>query len=143
MAVLHDDHPIGHGQSLLLVVGHQDKGDAELTLEALQLDLHIAAQPRVEGRKRLVQKQHPRGVDDRPGKSHTLLLAAGELSGVTFGISPHPDLVKDLVDPFEQLLPFDSFKFQTEGHIFRNRHVGEKRIALKHGVDLALFRRQG
>ena len=71
-----------HGQRLLLVVGDEDQGDAELLLQLLQLELHLLAQLAVERAERLVAQAAPRGsITMRAGQRDALLLAAGELAG--------------------------------------------------------------
>jgi hypothetical protein len=60
-------------------VGDVDEGDADLALDALELDLHLLAQLEVQRAERLVEQQHLRAVDDRPGQRDALALAAGEL----------------------------------------------------------------
>ena len=77
-AVGHDRDPVRHGQRLTLVVGDVDEGDADLVLDALELDLHLLAELQVERAQRLVQQQHPRVHHQRPGQRDALLLAAGE-----------------------------------------------------------------
>ena len=80
-AVVHHRDPVAHRQRLLLVVGDVDEGDADLALDPLQLELQALAQLQVEGAERLVEEQHLRQVDQRPGERDPLLLAAGELRG--------------------------------------------------------------
>ena len=70
---------IGHRQGLTLVVGHVDEGDAELLLQALELDLHFLAQLEVERAQRLVEQQHLGAVDQRARQRDPLALAAGQL----------------------------------------------------------------
>ena len=77
-AVAHDADAVGHRQRLLLVMGDQHEGDADIALQVLQLDLHVAAQLAVESGERLVEQQHLRPVDQGAGKRDALLLAAGE-----------------------------------------------------------------
>ena len=59
-AVVEDRDPVAHGQRLLLVVGDEHEGDADLALDLLQLDLHLPAQLEVERAERLVEQQHLR-----------------------------------------------------------------------------------
>ena len=80
-AVGHDRDPVGHGQRLTLVMGDVDEGDADLLLDALELDLHLLAELQVERAQRLVQEQHPRVHHQRAGERDALLLAAGEHRG--------------------------------------------------------------
>ena len=78
-AVLHDHDGVGHGEGLLLIVGHVDEGDAQLLLHALQLHLHLLAELQVEGAQGLVEEQNLGLVHQGSGDGHPLLLAAGEL----------------------------------------------------------------
>ena len=43
IALVHDHDGVGHGEGLLLVVGHIDEGDSQLVLKPDQLVLHILA----------------------------------------------------------------------------------------------------
>ena len=78
-AVVHHDDLVGHDERLALVVGDVDRGDAELALDAAELELHLLAQLAVERGERLVEQQEVRLEHQRPGDRHALLLAAGEL----------------------------------------------------------------
>ena len=102
---VHHRDGVGHRHGLLLVVGHVHEGDADVGLDALQLDLHLAAQLEVEGAERLVEEQHLGPVDQRPGQRDPLLLAAGELGGRRAGVRPSStsssisrDLLLDVLD---------------------------------------------
>ena len=66
-----------HG--LLLIVRHVHERDADVLLDALELDLQLLAQAQVERAERLVEQQRARPVDQRAGERDALLLAAGEL----------------------------------------------------------------
>src|SRR6266704_2712351 len=59
-----------------LVVGHVDRGDPQLALQAFQLEAHQLAQLRIEVGKRLVQEQQLRLHDERPREREALLLPA-------------------------------------------------------------------
>ena len=78
-AVVEDREAVAHRERLLLVVRHVDERDADLALDALELDLHLLAQLEVERAERLVEQQQPRAVDDRARERDALALAAGEL----------------------------------------------------------------
>ena len=85
VAVEHDRDAVRHRQRLLLVVGDEHEGDADLALEQLQLDLHLLAELAVEGAERLVEQQHRRAVHQRPGERDALLLAARQLPRLALG----------------------------------------------------------
>src|SRR5207253_7579485 len=98
-AVPHDGDAIGHGQRLALVVGDVDRGDADLTLQALELDLHVVAQLLVEGAEGLVEKEDGGARDEGPGEGDPLLLAAGELARIPRAIRGQPDELERLDEP--------------------------------------------
>ena len=53
---------------------------SHLTLQALELQLHLLAELEVQCTQRLVQQQDLRLVDQTAGNGNTLLLAAGHLA---------------------------------------------------------------
>ena len=73
---VHDRDPVGHGQRFVLIVGHVDEGDADFTVETLELELHRFAQLQIERPQRLVQQQHLRPVYERARERDALLLSA-------------------------------------------------------------------
>ena len=74
--VSHDHDHVAHRERFLLVVGHVHEGDPDLTLEGLELELHLLAQLEVQGTERLVQEQHRGPIDERTGQGDALLLPA-------------------------------------------------------------------
>ena len=90
-AVAEDGDPVAHRQRLLLVVGDEAEGDADLALDLLELDLHLAAQLEVESAERLVEQQHLGPVDQGPGERDPLPLAAGELGRPAVAVPAQPD----------------------------------------------------
>ena len=59
-------------------MGHIDKGDVCLLLDALELNLHGLAQLEVKGAQGLVEQQHVGLVGQGPGNGNALLLSAGQ-----------------------------------------------------------------
>ena len=55
-AVTHEDNAVGHRQRLVLVVGDEDRCDAEPLLQPAQFRLHALAQALVERSERLVEQ---------------------------------------------------------------------------------------
>ena len=76
---VHHDDAVGDGHRLGLVVRDVDDGEAQTLLQVADLLAHLAAQPRVEVRQRLVEQQHLRLEHERARDGDALLLAAGEL----------------------------------------------------------------
>ena len=87
VARVHDRDAVAHRQRFLLVVGHVDERDADLALDALELELHDLSQLEVEGAERLVEQQRTGVVHQRAGQRHALLLSAGELRGLALARS--------------------------------------------------------
>ena len=75
----HDREAVGHRESLFLIVGHVQKGDADSFLDRLQLHLERAPELRVERPERLVEQQHRGMQHEGPCECDPLLLASGEL----------------------------------------------------------------
>ncbi len=136
--VVHDRHRVGHRHGLLLVVRHVQEGQADLGLDRLELELHLAAQLEVERAERLIQQEERRAVHDRPSKRHALLLAARELTGST-----RRDVVE--FDQAERLVRLgDGIRHaatpQSERDVLDHGHVREQRVALEHRVHRPLVR---
>jgi hypothetical protein len=122
-------------------VGHVDEGDPDRLLERLQLDLEGLAQLGVEGAQGLVQQQHRRVEDQRPGQRDPLLLAAGQL-GRPPPLQPlQLDQDQGLGDPPLGLGLAHVLEAQPEGDVVGHVQEREQGVALEHRVDLALVRR--
>ena len=75
-----------------------DERDPDLVLDPLQLELHLLAELEVERPERLVEEEDARVVDDRPGESDALLLAAGQLRRLALLASREVDELEHLAD---------------------------------------------
>ena len=141
LAVPHHGDAVGHGERLFLVVGDVDEGNAQLLLQGLQLQLHLAAQLKVQRAEGLVQQKHPGPVHHRPGNGHPLLLPAGKLAG-------HPVFIPGQLHQFQRLsygpgnLLFGAAaKLQAVPDVGGHRHVGKQGVILEYGVHVPLVRR--
>ena len=56
-------------------MGNQQKRDAQITLQILQFNLHLAAQLAVKSGQRFIKQQYSRPIDQRTRQGHALLLA--------------------------------------------------------------------
>ncbi len=75
----HHGEPVGHRERFLLVVRDEEEGDPDLALDALELDLELAAKLGVERAERLVEQEDVRRENQRTPECDPLLLAAREL----------------------------------------------------------------
>ena len=144
VARVHDRDAVTHRERFLLVMGDVDEGDADLALDALQLELHGMAQLQVQRTERFIEQQGAGVVHQRPGQRDPLLLATGKLAGLALGEIGEPDYLDDLVDPTFCLAPaFGLVQLpaaRAVGDVVPHGHVREQRIVLEHRVDVAFVR---
>ena len=102
LALVHHGDAVGDAHRLVLIVGHQDGGEAELALQPLDLDLHVEPEVAVERGERLVEQQD-RGLDgQRAGERHPLLLAARQLARQALAEAAELDDVEEARDARRQ-----------------------------------------
>ncbi len=142
LALVHDGDAVGDAHRLVLVVRHENGGETERPLQALDLDLHVETQVAVEGGEGLVEQQD-RGLDgERPRERHPLLLAARELARQAILEAPELDRLEEARDPCLDLGATDTAGAQAVGHVLRHRHVREEGVVLEDDADVALVGRQ-
>ncbi len=117
-----------------------DERDADLGLDALQLQLHLTPQLEVEGAERFVEEQHPGGVDQRAGHGDALLLAAGELVRLLARLLAQLHELQHVPDLLLHRL--DAAPAQTEGDVLEDVEVWEEGVGLEDRVHRPLVRRQ-
>ncbi|MGX1367088.1 hypothetical protein RKD19_002447 [Streptomyces canus] len=139
-ARVHHGDRVGHGHGLLLVVRDVHEGDADLGLDALELQLHLAAQLEVEGAERLVEEEHLGGVDQGSRDRHTLLLATRELVRLLTGLLPQLHELQHVLDLLLHRL--DATPAQAEGDVLEDVEVREEGVGLEDGVHRPLVGRQ-
>ena len=138
----HHGHAVAHGQRFLLIVGDEDEGDAALALDALELQLHLAAELEIQRAQRLIQQQHIRLVNQRARNRHALLLAAGKAGNAALFKARQTDQRQHAADLLGGLFLILLTQIRAEGDVLRDVQMREERVALEHGVDRALIRRQ-
>jgi hypothetical protein len=137
-ALVHQNDAVGEHDCLLLVMRHEDRGDAHLLQQAAQLHPHLVAQLDVEIGKRLVEQQHGRFDHDRAGDGDALLLAAGELARPSLGEAFELDQRQRTPDPLADLRRRHLPHAQAIGDVVEHAHMREQRVALEHQPDIAL-----
>ena len=120
---------------------HENKSDAEATLQQLEFNLHFFAQFAVESTKWLVEQQHAGAIDESSGNGNTLLLTTRHLPGLTLGQFTHLHHVEGFGNFCRNLRLRNSLLTQPVCHIFGNGHVWKQCVVLKDGVDVTLVRR--
>ena len=124
--------PVGERSGILEVMGDEDRRQAELAQQLLELGAHTRARVRVERGHRLVEQQHRGIACERPGQRDPLALAARELLG------PRPRQVRD-PEPLEQLVHAVA---AAEADVRLDGEVREERVLLEDQPDPPLFRGQ-
>ncbi len=129
-------------ERLALVVGHVNGGDAELALQALQLETKVMPKLRVQVRERLVEEQELRLHHQRARERQALLLAAGQLGRLALGEVVELDGVQHahhLVADFgARILP--GADFERERRVLEHVHVRPDRVRLEHHAEAAAVR---
>lgn len=92
-AVLQQQHPIRQGQSLGLIMGHVDRGEANLLLQGADLGADLIAQLCVKVRQWLVKQHHARRNSQGAGQRDALLLPARQCIGELFCMDRQAHLV--------------------------------------------------
>ena len=126
-----------------MVVGHDDGGDAQFLLDALDLHLHLHPELGVQVGQRLVQQQNGGMGHQGAGQGHPLLLAAGELPGIALVHAGELYQGEHVLHPLPDLLLGQLLELQAEGHVFKHRHMGEQRVVLEENADVAAVGRDG
>ncbi len=141
-AAVHDRDPVAHRQRLLLVVGHVHERDPDLGLDALELDLELAAKLEVERTERLVEEQDVGPVHERPGEGDALLLAARQLGWACASRSPSAGRARaPRRRAGRSRLRSTFLRRKPEPDVARDVEVREQRVLLEDHVDRPLVGR--
>src|SRR5690606_12958169 len=141
-SVIHYGDAVADRVRLLLVVGHEDRRQAEPLLQITQLAPHLHAQLGVEVRQRLVEQEHLGPNRNRPRQRDPLLLAAGELRRTPIGEAGEPYQLQSLGDARLYLRARQAAFLQPKSDIAPNGHVRPQGVGLEGHSDVALPRRQ-
>jgi len=124
-------------------VGDQNEGDAEIALQGLQFELHLAAQLAVKGGKRFVEQQNPGIVDKGARERDALLLSAGHFPDAAFLVTAEAYQFQGAVDRTRNLGSgqLRALLFQAVGDIAGHIEVRKQGIVLEDHVHRALVGR--
>ena len=111
-------------------------------LEGLELELHLLAELQVECAERLVEEQHRRMVDERPGERDALLLAARHLPRPASLVARQADHRRAPRRRGASSSALPTLRLaQAVPDVPGDVHVGEEGVVLEDGVDVALVGR--
>ena len=130
-AVVHHRDPVGHDQRLLLVMGDEERGQAEPALQPPDLELQPLPQLAVERAEGLVEQQQPRAEDHGAGERHPLLLPARELPRQPPASGPSSTSASASATRRGDLRLRPPPHLQREGDVLRDRQMREQRVILE------------
>ena len=136
--LVHHDHPLRKRHRLDLVVGDEQRGDAELGMQLADLDAGLRAQLGVEVRQRLVEEEDLRFAHDGSAHRHTLALTAGELARAPLQQRAQLEDTRGLAHARIDLGLGQLRDLQPIGHVVVHAHVRIERVVLEDHRDVAL-----
>ena len=136
---IHDPDPVGHRERLLLVVCHEDRRNADRTLNPANRAPELFPDLRIERTEGLIEEQHARFVREGARDGDTLLLAARKLRRQAPIHALERDEPQQLGAPPPPLAHGHAPRSQREFDVVGDRHVPEKRIVLEDEADLPLL----
>jgi hypothetical protein len=122
---------IAQFKGLFLIVSDEDGGYTEPALNVFEASSQLGANAHIESAERFVEQQHGRLIDQSARKRDSLLLASGELMGITVAQSSETYSIKEPLSPALSLFLCDLSDLQSEFDVLGNRHMAEDRIVLK------------
>src|SRR5579862_5498466 len=117
----HNDNLIGEENSLVNAVGHHQCSRRAGHPDALQFQVHGAAQYLVERAERLVEEQHGRIRHEGAGDRNTLTHSARKLAGEGVGIAGQADEFNQIVDALAIRAHFPAEDLKGQRDIAANR----------------------
>ena len=139
-AGVHDDQPVGQGHRLDLVVGDVDRGDAELALQALDLERASARAAWRRGWRAARRTGTPpararwRGPWRRAGAGRPRAGAAGAASN-----GPSSRILAAFCTRTSISALATAADLQAKGHVLVDAHVRIERVVLEHHGDVAIL----
>src|SRR6185436_5847863 len=114
---------------LSVVVCHEQRRDAFLPQDPLELPRRSCPRARIECGERLVEQQHAGRARERAGERDSLALASGELVCPGIGKMVDPEPRQQRLGPFP---PRDARQaLEWVGDVLPRAHVREERVILK------------
>src|SRR5439155_7698143 len=119
-------------------MGDVQRGDADLAMQARELEAHARAGLRVQLGERLVEKQEP-GLDDESTRyRHALPLVSRELAGPARLDAGKAHLPQGGLDLALELGPPRAALAEPEGHVLEHAQVGPEGVVAEDHAQVAL-----
>ena len=133
----HHRYPVGDGERLFQIVGHEQRGLPERAQDARQVGQKLFPQWPVETGHWFIQHQQPRARRQRARQRHALRLAAGESVDRPPAEAAQPHQFQQLPYPPRALGGAPGPHAQAEGDVARHVQMREQRLVLKHQSEAA------
>ena len=125
-----DNALVIHTDEIVLMGNHDDS--RALLVEAHEQIDYLEAHMRVNIARRLVRYDKIGVIRKGAGKSHTLLLAAGELGGIAIHLVRQPDYVEHERDALLNLVLLRAGDAHGERHVVEHGHLGDQAKILEY-----------
>ncbi|EWS65443.1 hypothetical protein Y695_01300 [Hydrogenophaga sp. T4] len=141
-AGVHHDHALRQRHGFDLVVGHEQRGDAEFAVQFLDLQPGLGAQLGVEVGQRFVEQEDLGLAHDGAAHGHALALTTREFARLARQQVTEFEDAGGLVHTLLDLGNRHLLDLQAIGHVVEHGHVRVERVVLEHHGDVALGRLQ-
>ncbi len=135
-AVAYHGDAVRERKRFFLIVRDVHGRDSQVLLQLADLGTHLYPDLRIEVRQRLVQEQDVRVQHEGAGERDALLLAAGELAGITELEARQVDLAEAGRDALGDRGTVELSHLESVGDVRLHRHVRPERIVLEHHADV-------
>ena len=142
MAIAQQHDLVGHPHRLGLVMRHVQHGDPQPTLQRQDLAAHVGTKLSIEVRQRFIHQADRCFGNDGAAEGHTLLLAAGKLTGLALQQMSDAENLDRARQPPRALGRRNTARPQPEHDILRDVQMGEQGIGLEHHRHAARRGRQ-
>src|SRR5581483_7595141 len=112
-------------------MGHIQKRDSALGLDALELDLHLLPELLIQRAERLIEQDDRGPVHERAGERDALLLAPGERDRLPPGLAWQADHLERRLHARRDRLARDPGHLESEGDVLLNRQMRKQRVLLE------------
>ena len=113
-------------------MGHENNGEPEFLLEALDFKTHAFPEFGIQVGQRFIQ-QHDLGIsNDGPGQGNPLLLSSGKITGIDFFHPIQTGVMQGLFHPLHDLRLGQFSDLQGKSHIFKDIHMWPDSEGLEH-----------
>ncbi|OQA43860.1 MAG: hypothetical protein BWY50_00717 [Spirochaetes bacterium ADurb.Bin315] len=139
--LVHDHDSIRHRQSLRLIVGDIEAGDAEILLNLANLGPHVDSQLRIKVGKGFIHQQEAWLHNDHPSQRDALLLSPAQLIGESMLGLLQPDKTERFPHFGFYLAILLPSRFQPICDVVIHAHMRKQRVGLEHEPDAPLVHR--